>query len=174
MVIDSPDTKKFPGVECPAPTSAGGTLAHLVLQPGFYRFSPSSTEGYLCIFPENCVGGNKTGDALCYGERMATLVSVGDGVRVGALCSAPRLSPSAPPSWTHRGDPRPAHPRHPSSICKPNYYIREATQRCESCQHASSGSSVPQSCRCVLVVAAVLVANRERLMQWYGGEENVG
>ena len=39
--------KTFPGVMCPAPSSHGGgsTLSQLLLQPGYYRFEPSSQTG---------------------------------------------------------------------------------------------------------------------------------
>ena len=53
----------IPGVLC---TESGNTLAHLEMQEGHYRFDPESTEAYWCTYPNNCVGGNGTGDALCY------------------------------------------------------------------------------------------------------------
>ena len=61
-VVDGAD-KTFPGVEC---SGGGNTLEELNLQRGYYRFTPSSSTGYFCTFPQNCVGGNGTGRLLCY------------------------------------------------------------------------------------------------------------
>ena len=56
----------FPAVECPAPTSfEGNALERLHMNPGYFRFSATSTTGYFCTWPNNCIGGNKTGAALC-------------------------------------------------------------------------------------------------------------
>ena len=61
-VVAGADSEVFPGVLCP---TAGSALAHLTMQKGHYRFEPTSGVGYYCTWPNNCIGGNKTGAGLC-------------------------------------------------------------------------------------------------------------
>ena len=61
QVVDGAD-KSFPCVDC---SGRGNKLEDLNFQSGCYRFTPSSTTGYLCPFENNCVGGNSAGSTLC-------------------------------------------------------------------------------------------------------------
>ena len=50
------------GADCP---EAGSSLESLNLKGGWFRFTPKSTETYACPKPNDCWGGNSTGNALC-------------------------------------------------------------------------------------------------------------
>ena len=78
------------GAVCDTP---GSTLTDLTIAPGFFRFTPSSTEIYECHKALDCVGGNVTGTQLCSKQASGLLCSacqrgyyVRDAIAACTLC----------------------------------------------------------------------------------------